>query len=649
MNQNNTEQRIQKNSFEVSVLYVANDNSISLSVKTFLQKKINHLYIAENGREGLDLFFEHKPDIIITGLEMPVMGGLEMIEKIDKKNGSKVYITGDHFNRQNLLDAIDIGIDGFFVTPIDFRKLQFVIEKVFEEKNLGKNLQKKEAIVKKSEKNYHELFENSLVGIYRTSATGEILSANPALYKMLGYSSLKELSNSIQAVDLYVDKATRERYISNLDRDGYVKGLEGKWFTKNKRQIFIRESAKKSVNENMDVVFEGTVENITHQKKAELKLLHIAMELRNLIDTVNVPVIGIDKSGKINEWNMASDELFLYTKREVIGKNFIELLIPEKYKDEIGRAINDSFSGHCLTNYKCNLSNNKGEQLIMLISTTTRNNYYGNINGIVLVAQDVTRIERHKTILEKKVDDRTKELKKALEKEKELGILKSRFVAMASHEFRTPLTAISFAAGFLKKYNNKLSEEQKGQKLLKIEHQVKHMTRLLEEILHVEKIDTIKIKIKPRKLNFIDFIKPIIDDVCHFTDNTHTISVSSKQKNCEIFIDPDRGKNIFTNLLTNAIKFSPKAIQVNVVCQCTNGVTVVEIIDKGIGIKKNEITLIYDDFFRGENVETIQGTGLGLSIVKRNIKLHNGEILMETNLGKGTKFIVKLPLNNTRQ
>ena len=623
----------------VSVLYVDDDVHAQRLMQGWLKGVVAKFMLAKNGKEGLELFLKHKPDILIADIMMPKMNGLEMVKKIGKEYGAKIFITSAFPKRDYLIESIDVGIDGFLIKPIDFKKLEEYIHKAYKEISL-----KKQTSITNSSNNIKEIFKNSLVGLLQLNKNGNILWANKALYKMLGYSSLNELIETVNVKDLYISKEESKRIVSFLEDKGAINGMESKWNTKENKIIYVKQTLHRTENEDGEIIYIGTVENITHQKRAELKFLRFAIEYKNLINNANIPIIGIDKYGEINDWNTAANKLLLYTKEEVIGKKIVDLLFNDKDKLKINKAIEDTINKNDVTGLNCRIKTKRNKVLKVLLSTTLKHDYFSNISGVMITIQDITEIESYKLSLEKKIEERTAMLKLALEKEKELGALKSRFVAMTSHEFRTPLTAINFAAGFLKKYDNQLNETQKTQKLSKIEQQVKHMTKMLEDVLHVEKINANKEELKASKIKFADFILPVIDEVYQETKKTHKINLTIDKEDTVIYIDPEKGRIIFYNLLLNAIKYSPQQNQISVHCYSTKHHTFVEVIDSGMGIKESDLEFIYDSFFRGENVETIQGTGLGLAIVKDLVEQHRGKISVKTEYGKGSVFTVKLPL-----
>jgi len=279
---------------------------------------------------------------------------------------------------------------------------------------------------------------------------------------------------------------------------------------------------------------------------------------------------------------------------------------------------------------------------MMLLNANPRKNIEGNITGVICVGQDISEIVSYREELETKIKERTKKLNIALKKAEELNELKSKFVSMTSHEFRTPLSTINFAAGSVKKYWEKLDVYSRNKKLDKIENQVKHMTNLLDDILIIGKAETNNGKSNFELLNFNEFILPIIEEVQTINNSTNKITLLNKNTESTIFIDQKIGRNIFINLLINAIKFSPGKKEVILEVNSKNKMIQIKVIDFGIGIKKEEYENIFKPFYRGENVDSIQGNGLGLSIVKNAVQLSGGEIKFESVVNKGTTFIINL-------
>jgi signal transduction histidine kinase len=203
-------------------------------------------------------------------------------------------------------------------------------------------------------------------------------------------------------------------------------------------------------------------------------------------------------------------------------------------------------------------------------------------------------------------------------------------VAIASHEFRTPLSAINFAAGYIKRYGDKITPSVIKKKLNKIEDQVLHMTQLLDDMLIVGQAEEGKIRANLVSINLGNFIYDIIEEVASSSNESHEIELTDTEnlKSGDIFIDEKLGRNIFVNLLSNALKFSQDAKKVVVELSSEEKYTVISITDFGIGIPKSEFKSIFIPFNRGKNVDFIQGTGLGLSIAKDAVDLMGGKIIV---------------------
>ncbi len=240
------------------------------------------------------------------------------------------------------------------------------------------------------------------------------------------------------------------------------------------------------------------------------------------------------------------------------------------------------------------------------------------------------------------------DIRRALEKEKELGELKSRFVSMVSHEFRTPMATILFSAGLLENYGNKWSEEKKVTHLHRIQAAVKQMTDLLDSVLTIGQVEANKLEFNPAAIDVEKFCSSLAEDAQLLAGEKHEISFSS-QGNCTgALMDEKLLRHIFSNLLSNAVKYSPKGgtVKFELTCEPSGQVAIFRVRDEGIGIPPQDRERLFETFHRAANVGNISGTGLGLAIVKRSVELHGGEISFDSEVGVGTTFTVTLPLRS---
>lgn len=248
------------------------------------------------------------------------------------------------------------------------------------------------------------------------------------------------------------------------------------------------------------------------------------------------------------------------------------------------------------------------------------------------------------------------EVLKALTKEKELTELKSRFIAMASHEFRTPLTTIQSSSELLEYYSKEWVHEKKVAHFHRIQTSVKHMTKLLNDVLIIGRAEAGKLTFEPSSLDLESFCHNLVEELQVNDTHQHTINFScvqelEKSANVEpslveskpLYMDETLLRQILENLLSNAIKYSPKDSVIEFVLRYSSTQAVFQVRDQGIGIPIKDQPLLFESFHRAKNVGTIAGTGLGLAIVKKCVDIHQGQVAIESEIGVGTTFTVTLP------
>lgn len=252
--------------------------------------------------------------------------------------------------------------------------------------------------------------------------------------------------------------------------------------------------------------------------------------------------------------------------------------------------------------------------------------------GLVCTLRDIT---------ERKA--READLRQAITKEKELGELKSRFVSMASHEFRTPLGSILALTETLSAYRHRLTDEQITQRLDRIREQVGHLKAIMEDVLQLSRLQTKRVEFIPVPCNLDELCRDVIEELTQQSLVPHPIHYGCNEPSRIVSVDQKLMRQIMNNLVSNAIKYSPAEhpIQVNLVYTPEDLCFTVQ--DAGIGIPGADLPHLFEPFHRAANVEAISGTGLGLTITKEAIELHNGTITVESQVGIGTIFVVTLP------
>lgn len=477
-----------------------------------------------------------------------------------------------------------------------------------------------------------------------TDAGGRIEWVNNAFVELTGYSLDEVIGRKpgdfLQGPE--TNKDTTRRISANLKRGvaiseelvNYAKSGHKYWLKINISPVFDSDGQLRN--------FISIQSDISKQKEFENQITNIARELTTLIENANVPIFGVDKNGLINEWNHVSNDLLEYTKSEMLGREWLHLF-DRKLHDKFRSVIKKAMSGASTSNYELPVVTKSNKLVILLISVSPRRDVNKNIVGAICVGQDLTEVIRYRQGLERMVDERTRELNVALQKEKELVEMKSKFVSIASHEFRTPLTTISIASGFIKKYKHKLNPDDIDQKLTNIDKQVDHMTHLLDDVLMIGKSEAGKIMINVEPVDLDELIRQLVSEVEQSTRKSHHVAFSFETRHHTFNTDEKLIRNIVINILTNAIKFSPGKDQVRLTVDDQLELLRIQVKDEGLGIPDDDMKNLFGSFYRASNVTSIQGTGLGLSIVKKAVELLHGSIKVDSKLNEGTTVTIILP------
>ncbi|MFN8373562.1 MAG: PAS domain S-box protein [Anaerolineae bacterium] len=234
-------------------------------------------------------------------------------------------------------------------------------------------------------------------------------------------------------------------------------------------------------------------------------------------------------------------------------------------------------------------------------------------------------------------------LLQALQREKELNELKSRFVTTVSHEFRTPLAVISIASEMLKRYSHRMTPEQRTQRLEGIETAVRNMTRLLSDTLTISRASEGRLEYKPESMDLEALCRQIIANLVETTGTTHQIEFTAQGMCSEIIGDRKLMEQMLEELLANAVKYSAEHSRVELLVNCTSEEVIIQVTDQGIGIPEGDASHIFEPFHRASNVGHAPGTGLGLAVVQEVVEVHQGKIVFDSHEGAGTTFTITLP------
>ncbi len=374
-------------------------------------------------------------------------------------------------------------------------------------------------------------------------------------------------------------------------------------------------------------------------------------------------ILITNEKGEIIRINPSAEKLFRYERTELLGKT-IEVLIPKRFSAHTRHRKHYNENPHARAmgaDMELYGLRKDGTELPVEISLSPYSNLEGKfvvafIIDITLRKQSEERLKNYSAELEKQVRNRTlileeairelertkKELHNALNKEKELSELKSRFVSMASHEFRTPLTTMMSSLSLVTKYGEQNDKESQSKHVSKIKTSINNLTDILNDFLSVSKLEEGKVENMPEEIYIKDYIAEIVSEMKTMTVTGQEIKYFHSGNEMAL-ADKKLLKNILFNLISNAIKFSPHAGIIEIISKGSNSSLKIVVKDNGIGISKADQKHLFERFFRAHNATHIQGTGLGLNIVTKYTELMNASIDFESEENKGTTFTLIIP------
>jgi PAS domain S-box-containing protein len=284
---------------------------------------------------------------------------------------------------------------------------------------------------------------------------------------------------------------------------------------------------------------------------------------------------------------------------------------------------------------ECRWFTRAGEPVTILLSAEIIN--FNKAPHVLSLALDITQRKRAE-----------EELLRALEREKELSQLKSNFVSMVSHEFRTPLGIIQSSAELLRDFYQKMGQGEREEQLGSISGNTRRMAGMMEEILVLSRLDAGKLQFNPASLDLNAFCRRVVDEVLSVTNRRCGIELSLNSVLNEARADEGLLSHIFTNILSNAVKYSEPGETVRFELERDGFDLVGTVRDRGLGISEQDQEKLFSAFHRGANVGSRPGTGLGLVVVKRCADLHGGKIKITSKIGNGTTVVVRLPVFNLK-
>lgn len=525
---------------------------------------------------------------------------------------------------------------------------------------------------------YEALFNHASMGIVVASSKGLIESVNPFALSLFGYTIEEIAGKPIEVLiplryhhkhvlhrnaysqnpksrpmgtgfDLFGAKKDGTEFPVEVSLGNYQNGGDENIIAFI-NDITVRKKAEAQI-EKLNTELETTIEKRTIDLKHTLKQLEISNTKQEdlhafqkaILDNAGAMIIATDEKGIIKLFNPEASLNIGYSQEEAINKmspvafhQKSEIMVKRKELfNTFGITVKDDFAV-LVEKSRRNIHEEEQYTYIrkdstsfpVILTITAIRNGNGEVTGFMGIAIDIS--ERNKA---------EQDLRESLKKEKELSELKSRFVSMASHEFRTPLSTILSSAYLIEKYTLTDDQPKREKHLQRIYSSVNMLTDILNDFLSVGKIEEGKIQVRLNQFNIQELIMSITGEIKNTLKKQQKI-IYQHQGKTETVLDMSLLKHIIMNLVSNASKFSSEGSSIEITTACQNNLTILSVKDHGIGIPQEDQKHLMERFFRGANAGNIQGTGLGLHIVAKYAELMNGKVTCKSELEKGTEFII---------
>lgn len=489
-----------------------------------------------------------------------------------------------------------------------------------------------ETALRDSEEKFRRLVEVAPVAIVISDQTGQITLANQQALAIFGYTRAELLA---QSVDVLVPVYARGHHMRH--RATYVAtprvrrmGNELELLAKCKdgREFPVEiELSYVQIHDGLMVM--SFIVDITERKQAEVALREQRDFLQRVIDSLPDLIVVKDSGGRFQLVSERTAQVYGLTASAMLGQTDAD--------------IHPNLAAVALFKQQDQTALDSG-QPVFVPEEVINDRYYqtnviplpgqtGKFERLLVVSSDITA--------RKQAEDT---LQQALQQEKELGDLKSRFISMASHEFRTPLATMLALTETLRAYRHRLPAEQIDQRLDKIQVQIGYLKSVMEDVLQLARLQVHQAEFNPTLIDLDDLARSVIDEFQSRPDVTQTLVYHCDHALRSVQADSKLLRRIISNLVSNAVKYSPEGTTITVTLTYTEETLTLTVCDQGIGIPEADLKHLFEPFHRATNVGTIAGTGLGLSITKQSVELHGGAITVESQLNVGSTFTVCIPL-----
>lgn len=591
---------------DAKILIVDDQEPNVLLVQSLLEDEgYQHIRTTLDSRQVLDIYREFQPDLIVLDLQMPYLDGYGVMRQLREYIPRQVYVpilvlTAD-VTREAKQRALKVGARDFLTKPLDYMEVLLRIGNLLETRALYLKQQGQNRILEDRVRERTAELSRQTAHAKALSRTAERLNANLDLASVLHTvceETITALDSSAVAITLLSGEDESVELAASIGLPPVL--------AQNYQPVPFEQFRRAGSPQDKALLIRD-FRHLSHLPQAELFQRAGIRSMATAQLARDGELLGHLSAIGLNQFlDFADDELALL----------------QAIADQAVQAIDNARLYQTLQNYTVELEDRVAERTAALVTANQQ------------------------------LQQANEEVRRALEQERELNELKSRFLSMASHEFRTPLTSILSSSELLQRYGERLAQEKIKTYHQRIQSSVKQMTTLVDEVLLVEKSRSGLTDFAPTSLDLRAFCQDMIDEFVLGAAANHQLSIHFEGADGDGRIDGKMDeellRRILHNLISNAVKYSPQGSRVDVrVIRAGDKIRFV-VQDEGIGIPAQDQPRLFEFFHRAANVGVISGTGLGLYIVKQAVDQHGGTIRIESQEGKGSTFTVELPVRTSK-
>ncbi len=575
-------------------------------------------------------------DLIFSDFQLAQFDGTRALKLLHELGLDIPFIVVTNIeNHEAAVKFLKQGADDY-VLKAHLSRLGLAVERALGDKNLREEKRNAELSVRESEQRYRQMVELS-PDLILIQVDDEIVFINSRGAQLLGAASPQDIEGNHIMNIIHPDyRGLANRRIQLLEQGLRVPFTEDRFLRLDGKPVELEVIAVPSVYQGRHAV-QVFGRDISERKRAQLALEQsdekFGVIFRESLDAI---IIVDAETELIFSVNPSTNRVLKYDAQDILGQHF-SLLFPQENKFEERELIQRLRAYGAVLESQLFL---RGDGVVIPMDLTATLIPWDHGKAIVVTLRDTSeRVQIEEERLQKE------ELRRALQKEKEIGELRNRFMSIVSHEFRTPLAVILTSSELLERYGDRLTPERKATGHQTIKKQVEHLSQMMDDVSVIIRAESGRLQFNPQPIDLKQVCQELLQEMHTTVGMAHHLIFESDEDFDQVPVDYLLLNHILKNLLTNAIKYSSQGGELRLKLSRRGTHTIlVQVSDDGIGIPADDQPHLFEPYFRASNVGDINGTGLGLRIVWDAVELHGGTIQVQSELGKGTTFTIYLPI-----